>query len=355
MTRKFAYIKKKLYLCSPKGIMYMCKSKTDKANQTESMLSKKNFRSGALWIFLIVGVVLYVVVYVVMGIMPQLQSCNWLVQHQHAVNLILSIIEKFADILVIGAALGYLSNVALFLNIFKQDLEDIVVDNKFLELRSDIDKIWDRVTNVLFKSRFDKISKRLLPLIRDNYFPKNKSVYYDNYTSNVKISWVDDPANEVLNVVMENRYTVVSENGDKNEIPWKTWTKASDQSKIISHKISIDGVEQKIEGANGEELDEKTFEVKIPLYGKEEYEIVAVMEKQYHFANDYFRAYSASYIMNGMILSISHPDDLMVELIERGTCGKFEIITKTATMLVAKYNGLILPHQGYVLAMKHNK
>lgn len=332
----------------------MCKNKKYKDNKVDSMLSKKNFRSGSLWIFLIVGVLLYVVVYTLRAIMPDLQSCCWFIQHQHAISLVLSGIEKLADILVIGAALGYLSNAALFLNIFKQDLADIVVDNKFLESRSDIDSIWDRVTNVLFKSRFDRISKRLLPLIRDNYFPKNKSVYYDNYTSDVKISWIGNPAEEVLDVIVENRYTVVSENGERNEIPWKTWTKASDKYKIISHRIFVDGVEKSIKGADGEESDEKTFEVKIPLCDKEKYEIVAIMEKQYCYANDFFRAYSASYIMNGMILSISHPDDMMVELIERGTCDKFEIISKSSTTLVARYNGLILPHQGYVLAMKHN-
>lgn len=333
----------------------MCKNKKYKDSKEESMLSKKNFHSGALWISLIVGLVLYVVVYALKAIMPDLQSCCWIVQHNHAVSLTLSIVEKLADILVIGAAVGYLSNAALFLSIFKKDLADIVVDNKYLEVRSDIDTIWDRVTNVLFKSRFDRISKRLLPLIRDNYFPKNKSVYYDNYTSDVKISWVGNPTDEVLDVIMENKYTVVSENGEKNEIPWKTWTKESDKYKIILHQIFVDGDEQTIEGSDGKECDEKTFEIKIPLCNKEKYEVRAIMEKQYSYANDFFRAYSASYIMNGMILSISHPADMLVELIERGTCGKFEIITKTSTVLVARYSGLILPHQGYVLAMKHNK
>lgn len=332
----------------------MCKNK-DNNEKIESMLSVKNFRIGSLWIFLIVGVILYIVVYVLKGIMPDLEPSSWFVQHQHAIILTLSIIEKVADILVIGASLGYLSNAALFLKLFKKDLEEIVIENKYLELRTDIDTIWDRVTNVLFKSRFERISKYLLPLIRDNYFPKNKSVYYDNYTSDVKISWVGNPKEEVLDVIMENKYTVVAENGEKIEIPWKTWTKESDMYKIISHRIYIDGEEKKIEGCNGEEFDDKTFEIKIPLCNKEKYEIKAIMEKQYSYANDFFRAYSASYIMNGMIISISHPDDMLVELIERGTCDKFEIISKTATTLVARYSGLILPHQGYVLAMKHNK
>lgn len=332
----------------------MCKNKNH-SEKPESMLSVKNFHIGSLWIFLIVGIILYVVVYVLKGVMPDLESSSWIIQHQHAIILILSIIEKIADILVIGAALGYLSNAALFLKLFKSDLEDIVIENKYLELRTDIDTIWDRVTNVLFKSRFARISKRLLPLIRDNYFPKNKSVYYDNYTSDVKISWVGNPADEVLNVIMENKYTVVAENGEKNEIPWKTWTKESDKYKIISHRIFVDGEEKTIEGSDGKEFDDKTFEIKIPLCNKEKYEIRAIMEKRYSYSNDYYRAYSASYIMNGMILSISHPDDMLVELIERGTCEKFEIISKTATTLVARYSGLILPHQGYVLAMKHNK
>lgn len=333
----------------------MCK-RTKDIDNSNSMLSKRNFLYGSLWIFLIVGVILYVIVYACNGLMPNLQSDNWIIQHQHGITLFLSIIEKIADILVIGAALGYLSNAALFLDLFKKDLEEIVIDNKHLELRSDIEIIWDRVTRVLFNSRFEKISEYLLPLIRDNYFPKNKSVYYDNYTSDVKISWEGNPEDEVLNVKMENKYIVISENRDKIEIPWKSWTKPSEEYKIITNQLFIDGKEIKdIKRKEENEFGEETFEMTIPLCDKDRYDVRAFLEKQYSFKNDFFRAYSASYIMNGMILSISHPADMIVELVDRGTCYKFEKISQTSTTLVARYNGLILPHQGYVLVMKHNK
>ena len=51
---------------------------------------------------------------------------------------------------------------------------------------------------------------------------------------------------------------------EKNEIPWKTWTKESDKYKIISHRIFVDREEKAIEGSDGKEFDDKTFEIKIP-------------------------------------------------------------------------------------------
>lgn len=318
------------------------------------MLTRHNFRYGSMWIFLSIGALLYILVYTVKGITPNVNESCWLVQYKNCISLTLSILEKIADVLVIGAVLGYLSNVALFLELFKKDLEDIVNDTKHLEKRGDIDDIWDRVTIVLFKSKFDKISKRLLSLIKDNYFPVNKSVYYDNYTSDVKISWVGDPKEEVLNVRMENKYVVISENKDIINIPWKSWTKSSDKYHISQYQLFIDGNEVEIKKNESEENGDKTFEMNIPLCNKERYDVRMILEKQYSFDKDFFRALSTSFIMNGITLSISYPDDVDVELIERGTCGKFNVITKTSTAIVAKYDGLILPNQGYFLAMKHN-
>lgn len=327
----------------------------DECEKDRSFLSRRRFREGALWIFFIVGFVLYIVYYTIQYFWPNICiEGTWVFNHRNAIQLILSIIQKIADILVIGAALGYVSNAAHFLKLFKDDLESIILDHKFLEKRVDINEIWDQVTAVLFRSRFHKISKNLTELIRDNYFPQNKSIYYDNYTSNVEICWVGNPKDEILNVKVENNYTMVSENKGNIQIPWTSWTKNSEEYKVISHEVYIDGEKQEIKEENFEEDEEKVFRAQIPLKGKETYVVRSIFTKQYSFKNDFYRAHSFSYIVNGFVVAINHPADLDLEFIERGTCKTFDIMTKTSTVLVAKYNGLILPHQGYAIAFKHN-
>lgn len=320
-----------------------------------SMLSKDSFRRGSLWVCLIVGILLYAVYFTIKGILPELEDSSFLCSHEHAVTLILEGIIRIADFLLIGVVLGFVSNVAQFLRIFKKDLEEIVVDYSFLEKRADVADVWEKITKVLFKSRFKKISGDLLTMINENYFPKNKSVYYDNYTSNVMLEWDGNPSDEVLKVSMVNKYMIVSENKERISIPWRNWTIKSDEYEVLESHVFIDGKEQKYENLPIKDEDnEKVLELMIPIEGSEKYSVEIKLVKRYSFAKDFFRAYCSSYIMNGMVVSISHPDDLELLFIERGTCKKFDIISQTSTSLVARYSGLILPSQGYVVAMKHN-
>lgn len=342
----------------------MCKkkqhTKKEEDSQPRSMFSRQNLWAGLGWGYAVVGAIGYAIYYVCMGLfIPNTTDCVWISEHSRGIEIALSIVEKISDVLVIGAVLGFLSNAAQFLNIFKKDLESIVLDNRFLEKRNDIEDIWEHITLVLFKSRFRKISRELLALIRDNYFPKNQSIYYDKYTSNVTMDWEGDAEDEVIRVKTENKYTMVSENTEPIKIPWKSWTKDCDEYEIINHQIIVDGeIQRKKEDDNNiedekREGDELVFEVPILLSGQEQYEVEALLEKKFSFKKDFYRGYIASYIVNGMILSVTHPADLDLCLVERGTCKKFDIISKTETTLVARYNGLILPRQGYVLALKH--
>ena len=340
----------------------MCKKRKNSKEQNENqgqrkMFSSETFQTGAGWIALLIGLVLYIIYYVSVGLfLPNITGCEWFLSHQHGIEVGLSIVEKVADVLVIGAVLGYLSNAAQFLNIFKKDLESVILDHNFLKKRNDIAEIWETITNVLFRSRFHKISRSLLALIRDNYFPKNKSIYYDCYTSNVVMQWIGDPKDELIEVITENRYTIVSENTDEINVPWTTWTRCNapnDGNYSVEHSLEIDGQHIEIEPQEDDDKKEKKYEVMIPLKGKEKYEVRSFLRKRYSFKEDFYRAYTFSYIVNGFVLSLTHPTDLKLEMIERGTCDQFDIISNTCTTLVAKYNGLILPHQGYAIAFKH--
>ena len=340
----------------------MCKKRNNNRDKREEQLQRKmfsheTFQTGAGWIALLIGIVLYIVYYVCVGLfLPKMVGCEWISLHQHGIEVGLSVVEKIADVLVIGAVLGYLSSAAQFLNIFKKDLESVILNHEFLKKRNDIAEIWETITTVLFQSRFHKISKGLLALIRDNYFPKNKSIYYDGYTSNVVMQWIGDPKEELIEVTTENKYTIVSENTDEINVPWTTWTRCNNPDSgnySVEHTLEIDGQIIEIKPQEGDDKKEKKYEVMIPLRGKEKYKVRSFLRKKYSFKEDFYRAYTFSYIVNGFVLSLTHPTDLKLEMIERGTCKQFDIISNTNTTLVAKYDGLILPHQGYAIAFKH--
>ena len=82
----------------------------------KNLLSYNFFRTGVAWIILIVGIGLYAYGY--FGIN---QDSIWK-----------EIVIKIADVLVIGVILGYLSNAAQFLGVFKSDLQDIIYGKEFI-------------------------------------------------------------------------------------------------------------------------------------------------------------------------------------------------------------------------------
>lgn len=109
----------------------------------KNLLSYNFFRTGVAWIILIVGIGLYAYGY--FGIN---QDSIWK-----------EIVIKIADVLVIGVILGYLSNAAQFLGVFKSDLQDIIYGKEFIKQRKDLDPLWDTLSKQLFKNKFPAIHK----------------------------------------------------------------------------------------------------------------------------------------------------------------------------------------------------
>ena len=63
--------------------------------------------------------------------------------------------------------------------VFKEELEKLMFEPKFLKNRNDIPSYWDKLSQELFKNKFPGISKKLLNDIKDTYFPTKSVTYYD--------------------------------------------------------------------------------------------------------------------------------------------------------------------------------
>ena len=74
-------------------------------------------------------------------------------------------------------------------------------------------------------SKYDKLRHRFFQsLIKDNYLPGQRSIYYSNYKSNVTIEW-QDREKEIVKVTSVNHFKMVTESVDKFTVPWKSWTR----------------------------------------------------------------------------------------------------------------------------------
>lgn len=177
-----------------------------------NLLSYNHFRGGAAWIILFSGIILYAIGY--FGID---KDSVWK-----------EITIKIADVLVIGVILGYLSNAAQFLGVFKQDLQDIIYGKEFINNRKDIDTLWETLSKQLFKNKFPLIHKEFLKVI-NNYFPEKEISYYNDYERNTSIEWVNKE-NGIIKVTDIVSFELVAETAEKFTYPIKTWTKVNNDT-----------------------------------------------------------------------------------------------------------------------------
>ena len=303
----------------------------------KNLLSYNFFRTGFAWIILIVGIGLYAYGY--FGIN---QDSIWK-----------EIVIKIADVLVIGVILGYLSNAAQFLGVFKSDLQDIIYGKEFIKQRKDLDPLWDTLSKQLFKNKFPAIHKEFLNVIK-NYFPKDEISYYNDYERNTTIEWYDRNY-RIIKVTDVVSFDLVAETTDKFSYPIKTWTNAlnekSCQERIIEFRVNEKTVEVKdVKTSNKNGLICK--EQEIELSGSTKYEIQYTREKIYNIDDDYYLGFRPKYIVNKLRVCLNLPDDIEAMFICRGTQLDFDdITTGSPKRIEKKYKGIILPRQVYVFAL----
>lgn len=306
----------------------------------DSVFSYKHFRSGSAWIFFIVGVAFYYVGY--FQINPQ--------------SVWKEIFIKGGDILVIGVILGYLSNAAQFLGIFKQDLQDIIYGKEFIKQRKDITPLWETISKQMFKNKFPAIHKEFLKVI-NGYFPENEVSFYNDYESHITIEWIDIEGG-IIRVTDAVSFELIADSVDEFEYPLKTWTRVKEKG-IYENKIEELTVNNEIPVIKdvGEyyENDNICHEQKVKLKGATKYEIRYTREKIYNINEDFYIGFRAKYIVNKLRVCLDYPDNIDAIFTCRGTQLDFEDVKNPKRRIEKKYKSIILPRQGYIFALRKIK
>lgn len=308
-------------------------------NKNYGILSYGSFRAGVAWIILILGILGYIAAYFVIP-----KDMIWR-----------EIVIKISDILVIGVIIGYLSNAANFLGIFKKDLEAIIYSKKFLCKQTDLHKIWESVTEAMFKSKFKPISKDLFDLIKKTYLSEDAVSYYDNYKVITDVDWADEDKKFVI-IRDTIEFDLIAENEKEISLPFRTGinVKGLNKDEYYSNfhcKIDNKDVEVSVYEELRDNGDTFSQECRVSFSGSTKYDVNQVREKKYCFEQDYDISFKANYIVKGANITINHPKDMKVTFIARGTGEDFKNVKTTDTTKIYTYKGLILPKQGYIFAL----
>lgn len=244
-----------------------------------------------------------------------------------------------------------------FTNIFKDELRKVIFSDEHLDERSDLEKIWENVSEAMCRRKFSVISKKLQKNIKDFYLPINQDFYFKDYNYEIDISYYKEDCN-YLCLEETTEATIISH--DKEKVNYKFSTTIpfpSDDNNITSYDlkhISINGkvVDVKkilnIEKRNGKLLVDFVY----PLSGSLSYTIKKIEEKRYHQRSNPYKGHEAAWIYQNFFLDLTYPKEMEIEFINMGLLKKFGLDFKpldNLNRLKAKYTGLIFPRQGFLI------
>lgn len=307
------------------------------------MFSQNGLKSGFGWICLGIGLLAYFLGYT--NILPT--------------ELGREIAIKVGDVFIIGVVVGYLSNAAQFLGLFKKDLQDIIYGKEFLKVRNDITTLWETVTKEMFKSKFPAINKELLTKIKQTYLPVENPIYYNEYNTSINVEWIDKERH-IIKVTHAISFELIADTTKKIEFPLRSWIDiegldASDYSVTVSQYTVNDKPATILKTTNEVRKNQHFFEQIIELKGCNKYEISKSIEKQYSLDKDYTIGFRALYIINKLNVNFSCPEDMNYLFYSRGTIDEFKTLSENKSSFVKSYKGLLFKNQGYIIALNNSK
>ena len=260
---------------------------------------------------------------------------------------------------IVSVLFTIISKSSFFLDFFSDILEDIVYSSGHIKHRTDKEVIWERVTKCLFESKIPGLHDEISKTIRETYIPNSGVSYYDDYRQIIKLSWVDKEqgilksedffsfdlyTNDTERFLLEREgWVPCSCNPLHNGVRLIKSYKVNGVEKVQEVKTPKDTIESKhFEGV-------RCYKNEIWLEGSVKYHIEQTTERTFCLNDDCFSGFRAKWLVNNMDVRLTHPEDLDVKYVTRGTSGNFNIVKNDIGCLDIEYKGLILRNQGYIL------
>ena len=253
---------------------------------------------------------------------------------------------------LIGVVLGFLTNTSTFESVVQKSLERVLYGETFLGHRNDIREMWRKVSKQIYDNKFPDIAQEFLDRV-ESFFPKEDVTYYNDYRRSIHIEW-EDKAQDLIKVSEHISFELKTDK-PTNKIPYELWNSVcATQSYEQEVQVKVDGKQKDIEiiqkKENGNEIESSAI---IPLEGSTRYELDVQTKRKYKLSEDHFIGFKARYILNGLFVTVDNlPEDLHVQFINRGIKENFQNDVSTdSRRIVKRYQGIVLPQEGYVISI----
>ncbi|MBR6489904.1 MAG: hypothetical protein IKT03_05135 [Muribaculaceae bacterium] len=272
--------------------------------------------------------------------------------------ILFEIFEKAGNLILISSVIAFLIDSAEYMGAFKRELEEVIYDTKFLKKRNDIEGVWRGVSEVLFESKFPKISSDLMDAVKGYFVPDEdlKLNYYNDYRITYTVTYDKDDS-DFIHVESKTSFQLNVEDGKEFEFPMRHWTcvdeSSQDTVETAMGSIIVNGDERTDLGEPVKTYHNDTvcYCFKLKLKGCTEYQIDQTVNKKYNLKKDNFLAFRARWLVNDMRVQLFHPADMQVLFVNRATAKDFKKNHDTKVFKEYEYKGLILKRQGYIIIL----
>lgn len=240
-----------------------------------------------------------------------------------------------------------------FQGVFREELEKIVLGTKFLDKRTDLNKLWKKVSKSVYSKKFPEISNELNNLILETYLPTKHQYYYEDFRCTIKINELSEEG--IMKYVQSYSFIVCLAKGEDKADLENTLTldKISGHESYVNERThyKIDGVD-KLNEAKKESFEtesEKKTKYKYTVHHKKKFHVDISEERTVCIEHDNFKLFRTNKITKGMDVSISYPTNVKVSFFNIGLINRFEKNHIEHDRIISRIHkkGLILPHQGF--------
>lgn len=245
--------------------------------------------------------------------------------------------------------------------VFSDVIGEVIWSKKFIERRSDKKAMWSMISKVIYEEKFPLISDEIEDIITTEYFPTSHEYYIENYELTYNISNVNDDFwkhSELLKVTVKTSpsYTSIMypfitaiDLPDENI--------ADDLTDYIIEELYINGTLQDPDYP-AYTKDEKylNHRLTLNLSGSDTYNVLLKRTKILCKKSNPDKTFFAKNIIKNLKVTIMIDAGINFAFKKMGTVKNFmcqdPIVNNNIKVLTYNYNGLILPHQGFVIIFK---
>src|SRR5690606_407409 len=136
-----------------------------------------------------------------------------------------------------GGVLTAILKSVQFLGIFKEELNSVIFETRFLRNRNDLPDFWEKVTKEFIRDRLPTIHSKILNDVKEQYLPTSYVQYYEDYINVIDIKLIDSE-NEIVVVTNKTSFTIVLADDHKElSHPFRNSLKCPDKCPITKCDI----------------------------------------------------------------------------------------------------------------------